>query len=432
MRVGTALKVFAIISVYTGVLLIGGCGKSTGNQPQAGPPEVAVIEAKPERIAMTTELNGRTSAYLIAEVRPQVSGIIQKRLFTEGGDVKAGSVLYQIDPATYQAAYDSARATLAKAEANLITIRLKADRYKELVAIKAVSQQDYDDISAALKQAEAEVMGSKAAVETAHINLTYTRVNAPIDGRIGRSSVTTGALVTASQPTPLATIQKIDPVYVDVTQSSADLLQLQQNMASGRLKKGASGQAKVKLILENNAPYPLEGVLQFRDVTVDQTTGTFILRIVFPNPKGVLLPGMYVRAVLEEGVNENAILIPQQAVSRDTKGNPLCLIVDGENKVQIRMLTIERAIADKWLITAGLAAGDKIIAEGIQKARPGSPVKAVPFVESASDKKSPDGKMAAKPAATTAPGAPAGPVAPGGEKKSGDGKNAVPTAAKAN
>ena len=337
------------------------------------------MEVKPQRIAITTELPGRTSAYLVAEVRPQVGGIIQKRLFTEGSDVKAGAILYQIDPATYQAASDSAKAALARAEANVTSIRYRAERYKELVEIKAVSRQEYDDAAAALKQAEAEIAAGKAAVETARINLAYTRVTAPIAGRIGKSSVTVGALVTAGQGIPLATIQQIDPVYVDVTQSSASLLRLQQSMASGALKRDNANRAKVRLILEDGTPYSLEGTLQFQDVTVDSTTGSVILRIVFPNPKGVLLPGMFVRAVLEEGVNEQALLIPQQGVSRDPKGNPVALIVDAEGKVQQRMLTLDRPIGDKWIVSAGLVPGDRVIVEGVQKVRPGTSVKVVPF-----------------------------------------------------
>ncbi|MCX5914506.1 MAG: efflux RND transporter periplasmic adaptor subunit, partial [Deltaproteobacteria bacterium] len=299
-------------AVLFGALILAGCGQnSTAKAPsQAGPPEVVVVEVKPQPVAINTELPGRTSAYLIAEVRPQVGGIIQKRFFKEGSDVKAGAVLYQIDPAMYQAAYDSARAALARAEANVTSNRYRAERYKELVEIKAVSRQEYDDAAAALKQAEADIAAGKAAVETARINLAYTRVTAPITGRIGKSSVTVGALVTASQGIPLATIQQIDPVYVDVTQSSATLLRLQQSMASGILRRDSANRAKVKLILEDNTPYPLEGTLQFQDVTVDPTTGSVILRIVFPNPKGVLLPGMFVRAIVEEGVNPKAILVP--------------------------------------------------------------------------------------------------------------------------
>ncbi len=372
-------KRIAVAGLLIGVLMLIGCGqKAKGGSPPT--PEVAVITVQPERVVITTELSGRTSAYLIAEVRPQVSGIIQKRLFTEGADVKAGSVLYRIDPATYQAAYASAKAALARAEANVTSIRFRAERYKELVAIKAVSQQEYDDAVAALKQAEAEIEAGKAAVESARINLAYTSVTAPISGRIGKSSVTVGALVTAGQGNAMTTIQEINPIYVDVTQTSASLLRLQQSMASGALKKESTNTAKkVKLILEDGTPYPLEGTLQFRDVTVDPTTGSFILRIVFPNPTGVLLPGMYVRAVLDEGINEQAILVPMQSVSRDPKGNPLTLIVDNQNKVRQRMLKCERTIGNRWLVSSGLAAGDRIIVEGMQKTKPGTSVKAVPF-----------------------------------------------------
>ena len=326
MQVSQQIKMIVAAGALAAAWILAGCGQnSTGKAPpQAGPPEVAVVEVKPQRVAITTELPGRTSAYLVAEVRPQVGGIIQKRFFTEGSDVKAGDVLYQIDPATYQAAWDSAKAQLARAEANISTTRVRAERYKELVEIKAVSRQEYDDAAAALKQAEADIEAGKAAVETARINLAYTKVTAPIAGRIGKSSVTVGALVMAGQGMPLATIQQIDPVYVDVTQSSASLLRLQQSMASGTLKRDSANRAKVKLILEDGTPYPLEGALQFQDVTVDPTTGSYILRIVFPNPKRVLLPGMFARAVLEEGVNEQALLVPQQGVSRDPKGNPTC------------------------------------------------------------------------------------------------------------
>jgi len=358
--------------------LLIGCGQPSPAIKQS-PPEVAIVEVKTERVSITTELPGRTSAYLVAEVRPQVGGIIQKRLFVEGADVKSGEVLYQIDPATYQAAYASAKAALARAQANVTAIRYRAERYKELVAIRAVSQQDHDDATAALKQAEADVEAGKAAVETARINLAYTQVKAPISGRIGKSSVTVGALVTASQPIALATIQQIDPVYVDVTQSSASMLRLQQSMAEGTLKRDRANRAKVRLVLEDNSIYPLEGALQFQDVTVDPTTGSYLLRIIFPNPKRVLLPGMYARAILEEGINEQAILVPQQGVSRDPKGNPSSLIVDAEGKVQQRMLKLDRTIGDKWLVSSGLEPGDRLIVEGMQKVKPGVSVKAVPF-----------------------------------------------------
>jgi membrane fusion protein (multidrug efflux system) len=381
MQINDRAKRIAAAVVLAGCSILGGCGQhsSTGGPPPGSAPEVAVMVVQTERTPITTELSGRTSAYLVAEVRPQVGGIIQKRLFIEGADVKAGEVLYQIDPAIYQAAYASAKAALARTEANLTTTRLKAERYQELVAIKAVSRQDFDDITAALKQAEADIEAGRAAVETARINLSYTRVTAPISGRIGKSSVTVGTLVTASQGTVLATIQQLDPVYVDVTQSSANLLRLQQSMASGNLKRDGTNRARVKLILEDGTKYPLEGALQFRDVTVDPTTGSVILRVVVPNPKGVLLPGMFVRAELEEGVNEKALMVPQQAVTRDPKGNPLMLTVDAQGKVQQRTITVDRAIGDKWLVSSGLAPGDRVIVEGIQKVKPGASVKVVPF-----------------------------------------------------
>ena len=366
--------------------MLAGCGnrERAGGAPNAAP-EVAVVAMEPKRITITAELAGRASALLIAEVRPQVSGILQKRLFEEGGDVEAGDVLYQIDPAMYEAAYSSAKATMARAEANLKAIRLRAERYKELVEIKAVSVQDYDDITAALQQAEAEVEAGKAAVESARLNLAYTRITAPISGRIGRSSVTIGALATAYQPIPFATIQQLDPVYVDVPQSSANLLRLKERIASGNLKNGGLDQAKVRLILENGNPYLLEGVLKFSDVTVDPSTGSFILRMVFPNPDHVLLPGMFVRAVIEEGVIEQALLVPQQGVARDSKGNPYALIVDAEGNVEQRMLTIDRAEGNQWLVTGGLNPGDQVIVEGVQKVRPGAPAKAVPFGAGQSD-----------------------------------------------
>ena len=393
----------AVVLVF---LLCGFLGAVCGCRQQAPPPppipEVAIITVQLQEVVLTTELPGRTSAYLVAEVRPQVSGIIQKRLFTEGDDVKADDVLYQIDPAPYQAAYDNARAALAKAEANVLPIRLRSERYKELVADKAVSQQDYDDAASALKQAEAEVEVNKAAVETARINLAYTRVTAPITGRIGKSNITVGALATGHQGSALATIQQLDPLYVDVPQSTTELLRLQRRLEEGRLHSGGKNQNKVRLILEDNTMYPFEGTLQFRDVSVDPTTGSVILRMVFPNPESVLLPGMFVRAVIREGVNEQAILIPQQAVSRNPKGEPLALIVDAGGKVQQRMLTLDRAIGDKWLVSGGLASGDRVIVEGIQRVRPEMPVKVVPFREDktrseseaaskAKPKKQPDG-----------------------------------------
>ncbi len=377
-------KLIPIILIFAVSLILTGCGKqntAAGKSPSA-PPEVGVVVVQPQRVALSTELSGRTSAYLIAEVRPQVGGIIQKRLFTEGSDVKEGEVLYQIDPATYQAAYNSAKASLARTDANVIPARLKAERYKDLVNINAVSKQDYDDANAAFKQAEADTEAGKAALETARINLAYTSVTAPISGRISRSSVTVGALVSASQSAPLATIQQLDQVYVDVTQSSAEMLRLQQAMASGQLRKGGASQSKVKLILEDNTPYSLEGVLKFSEVTVDQSTGSITLRTVFPNPKHILLPGMYVRAVVEEGVNDKAILVPQRGVSRNPDGSAIVMVVGGEEKVEPRTINVARTVGDNWLVSDGLKAGDRVILEGLQKVRPGTPVKAVPYSSS--------------------------------------------------
>ncbi len=362
-------------------LVLAGCGKkTTAAPPPSGPPEVGIITVQPQRVALTTELPGRTSPYLIAEVRPQVSGIVQKRIFAEGSDVKAGQVLYQIDPATYQAAYASAKAAEARAEANLIPARLKEERFRDLVKIKAVSQQDYDNAYASLKQAEADVASAKASVETARINLAYSKVTAPISGRIGKSTVTDGALVTANQAAALATIQQLGTMYVDVTQSNADLLKLKQSLASGLLRHDGAGQARVKLLLEDGSPYPQTGTLKFSEVTVDQSTGSLTLRAVFPNPKQTLLPGMFVRAILEEGVNEQAILIPQRGVSRNPAGNAMVMVVGAEEKVEPRVIKVARTVGDSWLVSEGLKSGDRVIMEGFQKARPGTPVKAVPFV----------------------------------------------------
>ena len=368
----------AAASVLAVGFILGGCGKKTTGPPNIAP-EVSVVTIQSKPVVITTELAGRTSANLVAEVRPQVGGIIQKRLFTEGADVKAGQALFQIDPALYQAALDNAKAALSRSEANLSAIRLKADRLRELLAEKAVSQQDYDDAAAALKQTQADIQFGKANVDMARINLRYTSITAPISGRIGRSNITEGALVTAQQPTVLATIQRLDPMFVDVPQSTAEVLRLRRGLKEGRLDQNGADQKKVQLIMEDGTAYPLEGTLQFRDVTVDPTTGSVVLRIVFPNPNGILLPGMFVRAIVQEGVNNQAILIPQQAVSRDPRGNPLTLIVDDKSNVQIRMLTLDRAIGDQWLVSSGLASGERVIIEGMQKVKPGASVKAVPF-----------------------------------------------------
>ena len=368
-----------LIAVLLLVLSAVSCDRRQQSPPPPPVPEVVTVTVHTQKIMLTTELPGRTATYRIAEIRPQVSGLIRKRLFMEGSDVMAGQALYQIDPAPFQAALNNAEGGLGRAEANLPAIRLRAERYREVLADKAVSQQDYDEAVAALKQAQAEIEYWKATVETARINLEYCRVSAPISGLIGRSNVTDGAIVTAYQPLALATIQQLDPIYVDVPQSTTELLRLKRRLEDGRLQSHGTNRNKVKLIMEDGTAYPLEGTLQFRDVTVDPTTGSVILRLVFPNPEDVLLPGMFVQAVIKEGVNEQAILIPQQAVSRDRKGKPLALIVDAAGKVEQRMLTLDQAIGDKWLVSAGLAPGDRVIVEGIQRVRPGSAVKVVPF-----------------------------------------------------
>lgn len=371
-----ARRVIAAAGILGAGWMLAGCGPRGPHGPQQmGPPEVSVVTIKTERLVLTTELPGRTAAYRLAEIRPQVNGLILKRAFTEGADVKAGELLYQIDPAPYQAAYDQAKAAVAMAEANLPAFRSREERFKELVASRAVGQQDYDDALAALRQAEAQLAVSQAAMESAKINLSYTPIKAPISGRIGLSSVTEGALVTAYQPVPLASIQQLDPIYVDVPQSTAELLLLRQRLADGRLTGDGADQNKVELIHEDGTPYPLEGTLEFRDITVDPTTGSVTLRIVVPNPDGALLPGMFVRAVLKEGVSEQAILVPQPGVSRNQKGEPFALVVDAAGTVEQRALALERAIGDKWLVSSGLAVGDRVIVEGLQRVRPGASVK---------------------------------------------------------
>ncbi|WP_405125956.1 efflux RND transporter periplasmic adaptor subunit [Pseudomonas marginalis] len=376
----------SFFAACTAACFLTACGKPPGGPPPAqGKPTVGVITVHPRHLALTTQLPGRTSAYLVAQVRPQVAGIIKTRLFKEGSDVTAGQALYQIDPATYKATHDSNLAALAKAQATLKTARLKAERYKQLLAIQAVSQQDYDDASASLGEDEAQVASAKADVESSRINLSYARVDSPISGRIGKSSVTPGTLVTASQTTELATVQQLDPLYVDLSQSSTALLQLKHAMARGELQKSGANSAKVQLLLEDGSAYPHEGTLEFSDVTVDQNTGTITLRAVFPNPDGDLLPGMYVRAILQEAVKENALLVPQQAVSRDGAGKPFAYVVDSEKKLQRRPLQTERAVGDQWLVQAGLEPGDQLVVDGQQNAAPGLEVNVTPWVTKPTD-----------------------------------------------
>jgi membrane fusion protein (multidrug efflux system) len=364
------------VALLTGLLLLG-CDNQTKSSPPRPVPEVTVVTVQPQKVVLTNELPGRTSPCRVAEIRPQVSGLILKRLFREGSDVKAGELLYQIDPVPFEAVFENAQAALARAEANLTAIQLRAKRFEELLPDKAVSQQDYDDAISALKQAMAEVESWKAQVKTARINLEYTRITAPISGRIGRSRVTEGAIITAYQPIALATIQQLDPMYVDVPQSTTDLLRLKKLLKSGQLDQNGPSQKKVGLILDDGTTYPWKGTFQFRDVTVEPSTGTVVLRIVFPNSENILLPGMFVRALVKEGVDKQAILIPQEAVSRDPKGNPLALLVDSQSRVEQRQLTIDRAIGNQWLVTSGLDSGDKVIVEGALKVRPGATVKSV-------------------------------------------------------
>jgi membrane fusion protein (multidrug efflux system) len=350
----------------------------SGHPPQNRPtPTVGVVTIQPQPVSLTVELPGRTNPYEIADVRPQVGGIVKTRPFVEGSIVQAGQLLYQIEPAPFQAAYDQAVAQLANATANLTTTRLKAERFADLVKIHAVSSQDADDAEAAFKQAEATVQQDRAAAEAAKINLDFTRVTAPITGRIGISTVTKGALVTASQATALDTIQRLDPIYVDVTQSTTQVLALRQQLAKGGLDAGGAESAQVRLNLDDGSAYPGVGQMQFTDITVDQNTDTVTLRALFPNPSGVLLPGMYVRATVIEGVDPAGILVPEQGVGRDNKGNPTALVVNASGVVELRQLQVGQTVGAKWLVTSGVAAGDRVIVDGIQSATVGSHVKTV-------------------------------------------------------
>ncbi|WP_067733430.1 efflux RND transporter periplasmic adaptor subunit [Novosphingobium naphthalenivorans] len=325
--------------------------------------EVGIVTLKPENVSLTTELPGRTTPYLVAEVRPQVGGILLRRLFEEGSNVKAGQPLYQINPAPFQA-------TLAKAQASLTSARLLSERYDRLIKDQAISQQDSDD-------ARSQYLQAKAAVQSARIDLDFTRITAPISGRIGRSAFTQGALVTANQADALATIQQLDPIYVDIVQPSTAILDLREALASGRLKRTGDNQAEVRLRLENGKDYPHPGKLKFSEVSVDAGTGSVTLRAEFPNPEGILLPGMFVHAQLQQGVRNGAILVPQRGVTRDTSGQATALVVDTDGKAQLRDVTVERSIGSRWLISSGLKAGDRVIVDGVQNVQPGARVKAV-------------------------------------------------------
>ena len=353
--------------------LLTGCDGQENPQQHAQAPQVSVHIVKSAPLAVTTELPGRTDAYRVAEVRPQVSGIILHRNFTEGSDVKAGESLYQIDPATYQAAYDNAKGELVKAQAAANIAHLTVKRYVPLVGTQYVSKQEYDQAVATAQQADASVVAAKAGVESARINLAYTKVTSPINGRIGKSSVTEGALVTNGQATALATVQQLDPIYVDVTQSSSDFMRLKQQTS---LQKGDTN--SVELLMENGQPYPLKGTLQFSDVTVDESTGSITLRALFPNPQHMLLPGMFVRARIDEGTQPDAILVPQQGVTRTPRGDATVLVVNEKNQVESRTVVAPQAIGDRWLITEGLKNGDRVIISGLQKVRPGVTVVAIP------------------------------------------------------
>ena len=353
--------VTVLVTAVALATLLSGCNKKQEAAPAPPPPQVGVVTLQTQAYTLTTELPDRTTAYRIAEVRPQVNGIILKRLFTEGGDVKAGEQLYQIDPALYEATANSAKATLQSAKS-------LADRYKQLVNEQAVSRQEYDT-------AQASALEAQAALQTAQINLRYTKVLAPISGRIGRSAVTEGALVNNAQTNAMAVIQQLDPIYVDVVQSSTDMLKLRHELEGGQLQKAGENAAKVKLTLEDNSPYPLEGKLEFSEVSVDQTTGSVTLRAKFPNPAHTLLPGMFVHAQLQSGVNKAAILVPQQGVTRDLKGTPTSLIVNKDNKVELRTLVASRTVGNDWLVESGLNPGDRVITEGLQYVKPGAEVK---------------------------------------------------------
>ena len=367
---------FFVFSALVGSVALTGCDQAT-EQSQASAPKavpVGVLTLKSQALTLKKELPGRISAFQIAEIRPQVSGIVQSRLFVEGKEVKQGQALYQIDPATFEADLAASEASVARAEASIASSKSKASRYSELLKIKAVSQQDFDEADAAYKQANAELLTAKAQLKSAQINLNYSHVSSPISGQISKSSVTVGALVSANQSTALATVTQLDPIYIDLTQSSNELTQLKKAISSGALTVDSTSQTDVELIMEDGSVYPHKGTLQFSEVTVDPSTGSVTLRAQFSNPEKLLLPGMYARASIVEGVKAGAILAPQRGVSRNSKGEPTAMVVSKENTVESRVLKVDRTIGSDWLVTDGLMDGDKLIVEGLQKIRPGVPV----------------------------------------------------------
>ncbi len=370
------MKILRPLCLIAGIAMLGACGAPQTQGDGSAVPEVGVITLAPRAVQVSTELPGRTAAYRIAEVRPQVEGIIKRRLFKEGSEVAAGQPLYEIDAAPYQVALLRAQAQLASSEAQLNAARLLTERYEPLQARGVVSKQDYDNAQAASRSAAAAVEAAKAAVESARISVGYTQVRAPIAGRIGRSLVTEGALVKAAQDAALATIAQLDPIYVDVTESSSELLRQRRAFDSGSLQQEA-GQAQVTLMLEDGSPYPEKGSLQFSEVTVDESTGSVLLRAVFPNRRRTLLPGMFVRARVGVGRSTTALVVPQSAVTRNARGDATVLLVDAGGKVSERVIQVDRAVGSDWLVSDGLAAGDRIIVEGLQKVRPGAMVKAV-------------------------------------------------------
>jgi len=359
-------------------MLSSSCAKKTA--PPAAKPSVSIVKLQARPVSLTTELPGRVSAYRIAEVRPQVNGVVLKRLFKEGELVAAGQQLYQIDPAPYQAALASARATLAHARASVTAAKLTAERYRALAEVHAVSRQDYDNAVATLEQDAADVASGEASVHSAEINLAYTRVYSPISGRTGRSSVTEGALVTASQATSLVTVTQLDPVYVDLTQPSGTIVRLKRELAAGQIRRVDGNEAPAQLVLEDGSPYERSGTLEFSEVTVDQGTGSVTLRAIFPNPQGLLLPGMFVRATIEEGVREGAVLAPEQGITHAADGSATALVVGTDDKVEKRNVELDRALGEQWVVTKGLGAGDRLIVAGLQRVKPGIQVAVRPQV----------------------------------------------------